>query len=173
MSGIRSSAKKVLNSYALRERTRNPKTHPLKLKKREALKTYGDKLYGPLVKMFVCTAVSHFADGDVRTARRFYDGAFEFGTRDQVRGCLLGHGLAAARQAFASGDSLAVLRLLAAVHAYPPDSLSPDDINRLFVRWGVPLEGIGRIDLAWLTSDERLLSRLRSAGVRLPITVAA
>jgi hypothetical protein len=167
LSGIRSSAKNVLKSYALRERSRNPKTNALRMTKQSARRRFGDKLTRPLVKVFVGSAVQQFAAGNLREARYFYDGAFEFGDRDLVRGTLLTQGLATAKRAFHSGDYLVVWRLLAATHTYAPDCLSCSEINELFGRFGVPISALGAVP------DDPAVRRLQSVGANLPVQVAA
>lgn len=161
------SANQLLEAYAARRRTNNPKTDPVRLQKQSAIRQYGDRFSAVAVRAFVRAAVTQYAAGNLREARYFYNGAFAFGNRDTIRRVLCRCSLAAARQALHAGDHQAVWRLLAAIHAYPPDDMTPADVNRLFTQRGIPLSDLRPV------VDEPPIVRLRNIGAQLPITAFA
>jgi hypothetical protein len=164
---MNSSANQLLEEYAARNRTNNPKTDPVRLQKQSALQRYGDHFFAAAVRAFVRAAVTQFAMGNLREARYFYNGAFAFGNRDMVRRLLCRFSLAAAKQALRDGEHQTIWRLLAAIHAYPPDDMTPSDVNSLFTQRGIPLGALRPV------VDEPPIVRLRNIGAQLPATAFA
>lgn len=170
MTGLCSSAKLVLASFARREHSNNPKTHPLRLKKESVFRSHRrnqSELNTALVVWFVKAAVSQFALGNAREARRFYDGAFEFGTKDLIRGRMFGCLLASAAKAYAEGDHEVVLRLLAAAHSYPPRVMTVQEIHHVFEHYGVSIKSLE------LDRSTDSLDHMRRVGVNLPALATA
>lgn len=166
-TGIGRAVRSVLEAYAKRLRTNNPKTDALRMRK-QALRTYGYlERRKVLVNLFVKAAAKQFAAGNVREARRFYDGAFEFGNKDQVRGKLLAVCTAMAAAAFRAGDHDAVWNLLAAARFYHPLGMCRADVNSLFGSKGVVISELRR------PSCFEPLQRLQSVRDLLPEPLAA
>jgi hypothetical protein len=137
MSGSRKSIAGVIEAYSLRLRSRNPKTDVLRIRRESTLQVHGPKARKYLLRAFVHSAVDHFARNEMRAGRRFYDGAYLFGTKNAVRGALLSSCLSASSNAFKAGEHQAVWRLLEIAHTYRPESLNPEDVNERFSKAGV------------------------------------
>jgi hypothetical protein len=157
----------ILAAYAARQRTNNPNTDPVRLQKQSAVQRYGDRFFVVAVNAFVGAAVSEFAKGNLREARYFYNGAFAFGSRERIRHVLCRCGLVAAKKALRNDDHQVIWRLLAAIHAYPPDDMSPAEVNELFMMRGIPLCDLRPVE------NEPPIARLRNIGAQLPATAFA
>lgn len=132
---LNDEVKGVLEAYAGRMRTNNRKTDKLLTRKESLVRQHKAKGQRALLVAYVCEAVRHFALGEVREARRFFNGAYAFiapGSGGQlVKQCLLWSALRAARKAVARDDHNAVWLLFAAVRVYGPD-LEETELRRLF-----------------------------------------
>lgn len=127
--------KEVLDAYGQRLRSNNRQTHPVVQAKKAVLQRSTETGRKALLAGYVCTAVKLFSAGRVREARRFYDGAFEFGDKQQVRSVLLVACIKSARKSLKADKHDAVWLLLATARAY--GSLPPNEVEELFVKRGI------------------------------------
>jgi hypothetical protein len=140
MSNCSSLVESFLEAFAGKMRTNNPKTNPLRLR-REALLRHSDQrtIRRRLVRGFVRNAVEQFGEGNWSEGRRFYDGAFAFGSQLAIRTELLKSCVAAAIRAYNTGDYKKACRLMDVCIAYPPGDISDQEVLGEFARAGIPV----------------------------------